>query len=705
MRRFLLPLVLLALAVSPAVAQKGVLSVGDITAAPGDVVSVDVVMDANLKNIAGVQFTLEFRESTPPGAPALVGVENPSKPGSGEADLVRGPMVPAGDFVLANVKVPGEIKVGIVGTEGFSGPGALVTLKIKIPEDVPDGTVYKLTIKDVTLNDPDVNPVEADLRGGTLTVKAPAPPPPPPPVGNVLVLGTHVLRPGVPGTIAFRINKPEKAAGAKFVVEYNPAVLTFDAEKVQAASATAIPAANADFVDPEGKIKPADPANKLLSVAVADSQAIQAAGILVTIPATLKDTTEPWTTVSLSVVSGSLEYRDIDGAVVSGDVSGPGVVIAGSATAGWSTWLGAGITSSVSSVGDRIVAVNDEGKVAVLKATDGSAVPGVKAPTLSGAVEGRPIIAGGTVVLKTEGDKTVVALEGAGVYAATKTGDVAAFALDDGAELFAPKKFAEGAKVVPGVFGDKRALYVAAGGQITALGLDGAEFATFSLDPSYGTVTAPPAFALGMLWVGTSTGYLLGIQPTAEGLTKAVEFAAGTNAIGAAPFVYQPDPAAPGVIFLADQGGTIYKLSPSGEKLGQLIPDTGGPVAAAPFVLGDRVYVLYNSGDLYITDADLTTVVKKTKVASAVTANQSPIVVGGVLYVGDVNGQFHAADVVNPDGVRSLDLLAGATSSPVVGGVIEVADGKAMLKDPLVVIAAADGTVVALPLLSPAKQD
>jgi len=701
MRKFLLPLVLLALVVSPAVAQKGVLSVGDITAAPGDVVSVDVVMDANLKNIAGVQFTLEFRESTPAGAPALLGVENPSKPGSGEADLVRGTMVPAGDFVLANVKVPGEIKVGIVGVDGFSGPGPLVTVKIKVPEDVPDGTVYKLTIKDVTLNDPDVNAVEAEIKGGTLTIKAPAPPPPPPPAGNVLVLGTHVLRPGVPGTVAFRISKPEKAAGAKFVVEYNPALLTFDAANAKAASATAIPAANADFVDAEGKIKPSDPANKLLSVAVADSQAIQASGILVTIPATLKAETTPWTTTSLAVVPGSLEYRDVDGAVVSGDVSGPGVVIAGSASAGWSTWLGSGITSSISSAGDRIVAINDEGKVAVLSAADGSAVPGVTAPTLSGPVDGRPIIAGGTVVLKTEGDKTVVTLAGAGVYAATTNGDVAAFALDDGAELFAPKRFAEGTKVVPGVFGEKSALYVASGSKITVLGLDGAELTSLDLDPNLGAVTAPPAFALGALWVGTGAGHLLAIQPTAEGLKIAADFSTGGNAVGAAPFVHQPDPTAAGVIFVADQGGTVYKLSASGEELGKLIPDTGGPVAAAPFVLGDRVYVLYNSGDLYVADGDLKNVVKKTKVASAVGANQSPIVVGGVLYVGDANGQFHAADVLNPDGVRSLDLLAGATSSPVVGGVIEVTDGKASLKDPLIVVATADGTVVALPLLSP----
>ncbi|MGQ9524338.1 MAG: outer membrane protein assembly factor BamB family protein, partial [Armatimonadota bacterium] len=227
--------------------------------------------------------------------------------------------------------------------------------------------------------------------------------------------------------------------------------------------------------------------------------------------------------------------------------------------------------------------------------------------------------------------------------------------------------------------------------------------ASLDLDPNLGAVTAPPAFAFGSLWVGTGTGHLLAIQPTAEGLTIAADFSTGGNGIGAAPFIYQPDPTAPGVIFAADQGGTIYKLSSTGEKLGQLIPDTGGPVAAAPFVVGDRVYVLYNSGDLYVADVDLTSVIKKTKVASGIGANQSPIVAGGALYVGDVNGQIHAADVVNPDGVTTLNLLAGPTSSPAVGGVVEVADGKAVLRDPLVVIAAADGTVVALPLLSVAK--
>ncbi len=171
----------------------------------------------------------------------------------------------------------------------------------------------------------------------------------------------------------------------------------------------------------------------------------------------------------------------------------------------------------------------------------------------------------------------------------------------------------------------------------------------------------------------------------------------------AAPFAYLENPADPNSLNLivANQGGTVFKISASGEEKAKLIPDAAEKVSAAPFVLGDKVFVLYDSGELYIANLGDLSKVNKVKVASAVGANQSVAVFGSTLYVGDQDGKFHAVNIADPANpkITTVDLLSGAVSSPAVGGVIEVVDGKAQLKDLQVVVATANGTVVALPLL------
>jgi hypothetical protein len=154
----------------PPPAQKGVISIGDYTGIPGSIISVDVVMDENVKNIAGIQLTVEFLESTIAGAPPLVALENPLKPGSGEADLIKGPRVPAGALVVGDAKIAGKLRVGMVGVEGFSGPGPLITFKLSIPTNAPEGARYTLHFKNVVANDPDINPIELKLKDGSVTI-------------------------------------------------------------------------------------------------------------------------------------------------------------------------------------------------------------------------------------------------------------------------------------------------------------------------------------------------------------------------------------------------------------------------------------------------------------------------------------------------------------------------------------------------------
>jgi len=684
----------------PPPVQKGVISIGDYEAKPGDTISVDIMMDENVKNAAGVQLVVEFRESTVAGAPPLVALEDPQKPGSGEADLTRGAQVPAGVIVSGNARVAGELRIAVAGVEGFSGPGKLVSFKLSIPSNAPQGARYTLHLKEVAVKDPEVNPIEVELKDGSVTILAP---PPPPSAVNILLLGTHVLRPGVPGKVVFQIDKPEKAAGAEFVIEYDPAFVTFDATSATSFDpATARVDVNLDFEDPEGKIKPSDPANKLMKVAVASAKPISA-GPLLSIDATVSEKAAPWQSKTLTLVADTLKYRDVEGAEVPGASAGPAVLVAGSKTAGWSLQTGTSISSSVSSAGDRVVVVGDDGKALVLNIADGSSA--VKtSPTLPGAVDGRPVISGGRISIETVGDKTVVTLRDAGVFAATKAGDVVAFNLDDGSERFAPAKFAEGAKVVPGFFPDKGAvLYVADDAKVTVLDQAGAQVASVPLDANLGTITAPPVFAFGRLWLGTSTGNVVALEPKDGSLQTVVNFPTGNAPIIAAPFAYLENPADPNSLNLivANQGGTVFKISASGEEKAKLIPDAAEKVSAAPFVLGDKVFVLYDSGELYIANLGDLSKVNKVKVASAVGANQSVAVFGSTLYVGDQDGKFHAVNIADPANpkITTVDLLSGAVSSPAVGGVIEVVDGKAQLKDLQVVVATANGTVVALPLL------
>ena len=173
MRRFLILCVLLVLAVPPALAQKGIISIGDYTAKPGDIISVDIMMDEKVKNVAGIQLTVEFRESTVAGAPPLVALENPQKPGSGEADLTRGPKLPVGAFVMSDARMAGKLRLAVVYIEGFSGPGQLVSFRLSIPANAPHGAKYILKLKDVVANDSYVSPIELNVKDGSVTVVPP----------------------------------------------------------------------------------------------------------------------------------------------------------------------------------------------------------------------------------------------------------------------------------------------------------------------------------------------------------------------------------------------------------------------------------------------------------------------------------------------------------------------------------------------------
>lgn len=677
MKRLLIPLALLALAVSPALAQQGVLSVGNLTAAPGQVVNVDVNMDANLTGVAGAQFVLDFSQSTPPNAPPLTAVPaDPTNPGNKEAAIIDSPLWPKQTFGLASAVNPGQVNVGIVGSKGFGGPGPLVTIPLQVPANVPSGTVYQLQLKDVILNNEQIQSITATIQNGTLTVTTPGPP------ENVLFIGTQVLRPGVPRPLTFGISNPKNVVGAEFVIEYDPNLITFVPNTAVAGNVyapnTAVVDANPDFTG----LTPSNPAHKLLKVAATGTQAITAAGSLVSVQAQLAANVAPWTVIPLTVVPNSLQFRDPTGAVVTGSASATAQVIAGTATAGWSVWTGAPISGSVSTTGNGIVAVNDAGNVVLLNAADGTPMSGFSAPAVTGTVTTRPMVANGSIYLATDKGVSILSLGTGALVASTA--------------LSAPAQIGIGS--FPGV--DGAALYVASGNNLQVLA-ESTQGGTTTLQPvasldlgaaNLGSITTTPAIAFDWVWTGTSNGNVLGILPGPGVLTPQVNLApTGTPAPVVAPPFITPD----GLVFVADQTGKVVEFQATGQPVANPFYNAGAAILAAPVALNGSFYAVDATGQLHIVSLANPTQATKVKVASATTPLQSPLVFGNRLYVGDVDGTFHAVDITNPAaGITTLALQDGATSSPAVAF-----GPSGTLSDAVVAVATADGSIVALPLL------
>lgn len=147
---------------------KGVLSVRSAGGAPGEVVGIEILMDANVRGVASAQFTLDFSRASsikaPPLQPVLL------QPGAQEAKIQLGPMVPSGTIATASARSGGQVMVGIAGVTGFSGPGVMVTVPLQIPANAIPRTSYELQLRDVLLYDELGNQVSVSVKNGTLTI-------------------------------------------------------------------------------------------------------------------------------------------------------------------------------------------------------------------------------------------------------------------------------------------------------------------------------------------------------------------------------------------------------------------------------------------------------------------------------------------------------------------------------------------------------
>lgn len=138
----------------------GALIVKDAKGKPNTVVVVQVVANDQVRDITGAELDLDFRTSTPAGAPPISITK--------AEDIKAGAMFPNA-LVAANLKVPGTALIGIAGAKEASGPGVVAEIPFLIPRNAAKDTAYsvKMTAK-VATNGIDL-PI--DTVGGTILVE------------------------------------------------------------------------------------------------------------------------------------------------------------------------------------------------------------------------------------------------------------------------------------------------------------------------------------------------------------------------------------------------------------------------------------------------------------------------------------------------------------------------------------------------------
>lgn len=135
------------------------------TANPGDVVKVQVNVDAGVRWLAGAWVLLDFSAVTPAGDPHLT-------PTSAD-DITYGVIPQDRQNVLAiNLNQPGQANIGLIGVKDGNGPGALLTIPLRVPADAGRGhdTVYPLRLAGLELNDEDGFLLPCTAVGGSIIV-------------------------------------------------------------------------------------------------------------------------------------------------------------------------------------------------------------------------------------------------------------------------------------------------------------------------------------------------------------------------------------------------------------------------------------------------------------------------------------------------------------------------------------------------------
>jgi len=138
-----------------------VLKVGDYSAAPGEIVPVQITVDAGIKGLAGAQVVLNTATVTPAGAPEIFPTS--------DADVTYG-VVPPGGFLSVGLRNPSEVNLALVNSKTGDGPGVLFTIPFQVPEIAIKDSVYQLNITTADLITLAGDSIPCTPVGGTITV-------------------------------------------------------------------------------------------------------------------------------------------------------------------------------------------------------------------------------------------------------------------------------------------------------------------------------------------------------------------------------------------------------------------------------------------------------------------------------------------------------------------------------------------------------
>lgn len=139
----------------------GLISVKSQRVSRNQNVEVAVLVNDKIRNLNGVQFRLVFSTKTPSNAPNLY-------PAPFGRQAIPGNVLHGATFQV-NPKNPGEIAVAMASARAGNGPGTLIILPLRVPENAPPEAVYNLELHDVVLS---INGHDYSVaaEGGTLTV-------------------------------------------------------------------------------------------------------------------------------------------------------------------------------------------------------------------------------------------------------------------------------------------------------------------------------------------------------------------------------------------------------------------------------------------------------------------------------------------------------------------------------------------------------
>lgn len=140
--------------------------VGSATVTPGATVEIPVTISQSTFN--GVDIVVDYSQVNPQNAPALVPADPPI---STVGTLCFQALVDA------NLKTPGQIRIGVISGQSLNGPGTLVKLVFNVPANAPDGAVYSLRILSLEIVDAVGSTLPSTKADGAVTVAADKTPP------------------------------------------------------------------------------------------------------------------------------------------------------------------------------------------------------------------------------------------------------------------------------------------------------------------------------------------------------------------------------------------------------------------------------------------------------------------------------------------------------------------------------------------------